>query len=496
MQELLYKDIIKSYDIRGVWEQNLLPQDIDLISRCLANYTLSRGGKAVCVGRDGRASSKIIYEIVCNNFIKIGIDIIALGLIHTPMLYLIMNDSKNALNTKSIDGITEMGLMITGSHNPPDHNGIKIMLKDRFLEGADIKRVVDNYLNQEINSQNISKQYNSGTFHDLNLTEYYITKIVKSSKISDVDCSNLKIAWDLGGGAIAVILPTLLSILKTHNILINELIDCKFSGRSANPIPENLSELCDKIMSNECDFGFAFDGDGDRIVMVMNDGRILTGGELLYIIACDMKNRIDHLKVIVDIKMSQKIIDRLKSNNIDVTLLPSGHSIIKNNMSKQKIILAGEMSGHIYCAEDYYYIDDPLLIVCKVIRIHQNDNNFIRARLGELGVSYSYEGNIKCSLEISEGIIFAIGMKLINLGIPYCNIDGIRCVYEWGYWLVRNSNTEDILMIHIESDTQEKLYKIWLMVYKLLLEIAKNWRGNDLLLKVKNMNRPSIYKKA
>lgn len=491
MPSLLHPNIIKAYDIRGTWDKDLQPEDVMYIAGCFAAYITDTGDtQTVCIGRDGRRSSLAIYYILHDTFTAFGIRTINLGIVHTPLLYFTMMDSATYLEY----GTTPMiGMMITGSHNPVDDNGLKIVTRSRCLDGADIKNIVNKYgiISSTSNYTTTTNMVACDTYrtsngcamrhkyHDKaqqhaahNMTVQYVRQITNASGVTAHSYKDIKIAWDAGNGAASVILPKLLSIVDAQHVVINNSIDPNFTCRSPNPIPSNLHHIQHKVIDASCDFGFAFDGDGDRIVMILSDGRILTGGELLYVLTCDLIKRVPSPRVITDIKMSETIINKLRAKGADVILSATGHSIIKHQMLKYEAHIAGEMSGHIYCKENYYNFEDPLYTACKIIEIHRRDRTFICATLAELPHLCTHECRVISTPSVNHSIISIVRERIATLNLSYTAIDGIRVTMDGGYWLIRSSNTEDALTILLEYDSKEKLYKSWTVLYKAIQEAA------------------------
>lgn len=478
--KLKHPEIIKAYDIRGVWGENLVSEDIACIAECIIKQVTKRG--IVYIGMDGRASSPSILHILYSRFIAAGIRIVVLGVVHTPLLYFVVTRWTHYINNSLSTKFSNVfGIMITGSHNPANHNGMKIMVSDKCLDGADIKLLLDHYHTCSLHNSLCKTDLVYCNCHKRNIStkHWYIKNVTVASGITKCDCSSIKVAWDPGNGAISTILPYLLGIINSKNVLINDYIDSDFRSRSPNPLPQNLTQLQCKIIDSACNFGFAFDGDGDRIVAVMGDGRILNGGELLYILACDLVQRTKNLKVIVDVKIGEIIVRQLRKIGVEVIFSPTGHSLIKRKMLELNVPLAGEASGHIYYRENYYPFEDPLYVACIFMRIYTQQPELINSALNTTPIPHTYTFHLDIPRDMGQAIIYAVRDKMDISEFSYLAIDGIRCTTATGYWLVRCSNTEDLLMVIIEEENKETLYKSWAMVYKFLSEAITAACGNN-----------------
>jgi phosphomannomutase len=546
MKNLLHPEIIKSYDVRGVWGKTLVAEDIQKIAACFASEVAQQSEKHhpsedhkqyICIGRDGRHSSIFIHDLLCDVFSQNGIEVIDLGIVPTPMLYFAMYRGIWIDPTHKID--LTCGFMITGSHNPPEYNGLKIMLQQQCLNGQSICTKLTKYSEQLKRDGLRSLQQNDkigedskGNIIECNIGDDYSNTLLVASKLkieSSIENSLLsntpkqktliptkhqkhnikkytKIVWDPGNGAVVKILPQLLKALGNNpiapykdrnieykHIVIHSELDSHFSERSPNPSIENLNKLIETIHTNECDFGVAFDGDGDRIVLVLPNGRVLHGDELLFLLAQDLMTRHKSPKIIVDIKIRESILtELLKDGACQIIISPTGHSLIKQKIFEESALLAGEMSGHIFCAENYYGFDDPLFAMCKILAIHAKDPHFICNALGSLKPSFFYEKKLFCLPQTSKKIISYIKATLASEGLLYNDIDGVRYTESGNFWLIRSSNTEDLLVILIEAVTKEALYKIWSMLYRLLegamFLICDNER-NDCLQQLRNIHK-------
>lgn len=433
--------ILREYDIRGVVDKNLSEEEAYYIGKAYAAYLKEASiSGAVCVGYDGRLSSPALNGALVSGLLDSGIEVMHVGLVPTPVVYFttIVNQCAG-------------GIMITGSHNPPDYNGFKIMLKDQPFYGEQIKELASIAQRGKF----VSGSGKVGTIEDIK--EQYIETLLEVAlkKIN----SNLKIAWDPGNGATGEVVQSLTKKLPGKHILINEKIDGNFPAHHPDPtVEENMQELIKVVKKHQCDFGIAFDGDGDRIGVIDDKGRIISGEQLLLIYAADLLSRQKGVKIIADVKTSNIVFETIKNLGGQSLMWKTGHSNIKSKMKQEKALLAGEMSGHIFFGEDYYNFDDALFGACKLINIIANG----KRKLSEIVDSFPHlVSTPELRITVSEEKKFALVEKLKSVlrskDKAFDDLDGIRVTEETGWWLLRASNTQNCLVVRVESATQEEL---------------------------------------
>lgn len=426
-----HKSILREYDIRGIVDETLSERDAYYLGRSFATYT---EGNKVAVGYDGRLSSLSLEKELVKGLIDSGAEVIRIGLGPTPKLYF-------AVHYLKLDG----GIMITGSHNPPSHNGFKCMTSKETLYGNAIKK-----LGKISESGNFKES--RGIIRDHNIENDYIlalTRVALSGK-------NLKIAWDAGNGATGNVLKKLTKIIPGEHILLNAEIDGKFPVHHPDPSePKNMEQLIKEVIKHNCDLGIAFDGDGDRLGVVDNKGNIISPDKFLILYARELAKASPSSKVIVDIKMSNKVLQEIEKAGVKPIMWKSGHSLIKAKMKETKALLAGEMSGHIFFADEYYGYDDALYAAIRLIRILMKEQSHLSEIIDQLPkTDHHLEMKIDISDEKKFIAIENIKGELVKNGVPFIDIDGIRVEKPEGWWLLRASNTQTAIVLCAEAESQ------------------------------------------
>ena len=342
--------VLREYDIRGIVGETLSAADAHAVGRSFATILSRRGGdgRRVCVAYDGRISSPVFEAALVDGLTSGGIEVLRVGRGPTPMLYF-------AVFALDADG----GIMVTGSHNPPDQNGFKMMLGKKSFFGEDIA---------ELGAIASAGDYvaGMGAVRNHAIFEDYVARVAGDY----VEGRPLKVAWDAGNGAAGEAMARLTRCIPGTHILLNEEIDGTFPVHHPDPtVPENLAQLIDTVTSQGCDLGIAFDGDGDRIGVVDERGRILWGDQLLAILAADVLRRHPGETIIADVKASQVLFDEIARLGGVPLMWRTGHSLVKSKMAETGSPLAGEMSGHIFFADGYYGFDDALYAAVRLLGI-------------------------------------------------------------------------------------------------------------------------------
>jgi phosphomannomutase len=453
-------NIVRAYDIRGVFGSNLFEIDAYFLARSLVvafqnilQLQPSNNFIKIAVGCDGRTSSPLLKRQLLAGLEKSGVSVVDIGLVATPMLYF-------AVKKLNCDA----GIMITGSHNPKDHNGFKITLNQQPFFG-----------NQLLELQNILERNNfieeTGSYEAFDILPSYIKRITEdcliaksqSHLLDEIDEPNeaktLKIAWDAGNGAAAVFLAKLSNNLLSENHLLFAEIDGDFPNHHPDPtVEENLTALKDFVVKNQCDLGIAFDGDADRIGVVDNCGEVLWGDQLLAILSSDILLTKPGSSIIADVKASSTLFEAIRSMGGNAIMCRTGHSFIKSKMQETKAVLAGEMSGHIFFADRYYGFDDAAYASIRLINIlHQQKKPLSQIRQILPKVFATKEIQIPASDDAKFKIIEKMQDQLNLENIAFNNIDGIRVDFDGGWWLIRASNTQPALIIRCEGISEAKL---------------------------------------
>lgn len=429
--------ILRKYDIRGVYDKDFNATDGYYIGRCFAEIVKENKGTTVVVGYDGRLSSPALEKSITQGLCDSGLDVIQIGLVPTPVLYFSIKSLKAA-----------GGMMITGSHNAGHYNGVKMALYDRPVWGKDIEAFPEMV-------PNFSESPTKGSVEKFDAITPFIKKMATLAQFKN----SAKIVWDISNGAAGAVMPDLITKLPGTHILLNEKIDGTFPNHDPDPTKlGNLGQLISSIKKNKADLGIAFDGDGDRICAVTNDGKQVLGDLLLIFFAHDILQENPGAPIIADIKASQVFIDQIIKMGGKPMLLPTGHSNIKAAMKEYNCPLAGELSGHIFFAENHGY-DDAIYASIKLLNILAEKKYSFSELVNALPKTYTTpEIRIECPESLKFGIIESIQkdvMKIKNVDVT--TIDGVRVQTDHGWWLARASNTENCIIIRAESITPEGL---------------------------------------
>ena len=435
-------NIIREYDIRGRYGENLDKRDAYFLGCSLGTYLKSHNinGK-ICIGYDGRKSSPQLKEALIHGFLDIGFDVIELGLIPTPTLYY-------ACYTMAY---VSAGVMVTASHNPKEDNGFKIVVEANPFFGSSLKKLCNIAMSGKIQFAKFS-----GNIEVVNINREYTDKITNpKAHINEVSTIiPLKFVWDASNSVLSNILKEVVTRLPGKHIIINDKIDGNFPAHPPDPTKEeNLQQIKEAIRKEKCDFGVVFDGDGDRLVLINNDCRIFYGDQLLAFFANDLLKRHPNAKIIADIKTSNTILNEIKRLGGQPIIWKTGHSNIKTKMLEESAILAGEVSGHLFFKENYYGYDDALFTACKLVFLLSNKKH--RNYLINLSQGFvSPEIRLQCQEGQNVSIISKIKNVLDNMHVQYIALDGIKVENEKGWWLIRASNTEEGLVVRWEGYSQ------------------------------------------
>lgn len=445
----LHPSILREYDIRGIAGETLSVEDAYFIGRGFASYVQeSTGTKEICVARDGRLSSPELSNALIKGMQESGASVIELGVGPTPYLYFAVKYLKK-----------QAGVMVTGSHNPGHHNGFKFVCGLKPFYGEAIQA-----LGQRIASQN----YHSGmgdiqTLTDGAVMEAYVATL---AQVLPKTGRPLKVVWDAGNGATGEVIEKLVTQLKgTHHLLFTE-IDGNFPNHHPDPsVLKNLSVLIETVQKTGSDLGVAFDGDGDRLGVVDGRGRLFFGDQLLLLLAKEILAKHPGAQVIGDIKASQCLFDEVKKLGGVPIMWKTGHSLIKAKMQETGALLAGEMSGHYFYADEYYGYDDGLYAAMRLLRALSLETMTLAEHYDQLPVTYTTpEERIECADERKFVVIEEIIARLKAEKAQIVMIDGVRVQNEEGWWLIRASNTQPAIVARCEAATPTALRSMQLQV--------------------------------
>jgi phosphomannomutase/phosphoglucomutase len=433
-------NIFREYDIRGIVGQDLTVETVSILARAVGTFFRQNGAKRIAVGFDARASSPVFEKLLVEGFNASGCDAVLIGMVPTPVLY-------HTVFTKTVDG----GVMITGSHNPPDHNGFKICLGKQTLFGSQI---------QEIKAIAFSGALaeGEGTSENLEVLAGYEADIL--SRISFGN-RKLKVVVDGGNGMGGV---TGVPVYKKLGVELIELFcepDSSFPNHHPDPtVTENLQDTIRAVAETGADLGIAFDGDGDRIGLVDENGRIIWGDELMILLSREILKERAGATIIAEVKCSQNLFDDIAVHGGTPLMWKAGHSLIKAKMKETGAALAGEMSGHIFFADRFYGFDDATYAGARVLEILSKTDKKLSELLADLPETFSTpELRVDCTEEQKFAVVQRIAEEFSKTN-EVITIDGARILFENGWGLVRASNTQAILVLRFEADSEENLREI------------------------------------
>jgi phosphomannomutase len=418
--------ILREYDIRGIVGQTLKPDDAQAIGRTFGTMVRRAGGKKVALGYDGRLSSPSLQEACVAGLRESGIDVLRIGMCATPMLYF-------AVYELDADG----GIMITGSHNPPDYNGFKMMFGKKPFYGADIQK-----LGAMSRAGDVDK--GAGSVAERPVKDAYVARVLKDFKPG----RPLKVVWDTGHGAMGVVVRDIVSKLPGEHTVLFERVDGTFPAHHPDPtVEKNLLDLRAAVKEKGADVGIAFDGDGDRIGALDGQGRILWGDQLLAIWARDVLKERPGATIIADVKASQVLFDEVAAAGGKPLMWKTGHSILKVKMAEEKSPLAGEMSGHVFFADHWYGFDDAMYAGIRLLNIVGGSSDTLAAMRDRLPqLVNTPELRFDCDEDRKFKVVDEVKDRLKKAKAEVNDVDGVRVSTGDGWWLLRASNTQAVLV--------------------------------------------------
>lgn len=438
IKHYFHESLLREYDIRGIVNETLFEADALIIGKIFGTRVLENNGRSVAIGRDGRHSSIKMETALVEGLQSSGVDAYTIGECPTPQLYY-------ATHTLKMGG----GIMVTGSHNPPNYNGFKMMLGTRPFFGSDIKDMAKTAATGDYRS-GLGKVIKTDIFFN------YIDRLLLNINLK----KQLSIVWDCGNGSAGPAVEALCKRLRgKHKILFSE-VNGDFPNHHPDPtVEENLETLIASIKSENADLGIAFDGDGDRIGVVDNHGEIIWGDQLLAILAEDVLVERNGATIIGDVKASKVLFDQIAKLGGKPLMWKTGHSLIKTKMNEVDAPLAGEMSGHIFFRDKYFGFDDALYAAVRIIELlDKRDEKLssIRAKLPKM--VNTPELRFDCAEDEKFIIVEKAKNYLQNKGnVSVSTIDGVRVSGTHGWWLLRASNTQAALVARCEADTPMNL---------------------------------------
>ena len=430
------KSIFREYDIRGIYPEQINEEVVYKIAKAISVKCLNEGISEICIARDGRLSGEKLLFALENSLSKNGIDVINTGMATTPLLYYAAKKSK-----------CKSGVMITGSHNPKNYNGIKLIINDKPVSGTEIYNLIDRV-------HKASERKGKITFRDFK--EEYISEIKKNIVINEKS----KVVIDCGNGASGCIAPKLYSELGCDVINLYTEVDGNFPNHHPDPgKPENLTDLIEKVKETNADMGLAFDGDGDRVGLVTDSGEIVYPDKILMMLCKDILSS-NKGKIIFDVKCTDSLPKLIEENGGTPLMYPTGHFNIKNGIKEHNPLLAGEMSGHIFFNDKWYGFDDGVYSGARIIELKSKTKKSVSNLNKELPILFSTP---ELNIEVSDEKKFEIVKKFVancTLKGEKISIDGLRINFDNGWGLLRASNTTPMLVMRFEGNTEENLISI------------------------------------
>jgi phosphomannomutase len=432
---------LREYDIRGIVGDTLNEADAFAIGRVFGSIIADKGGKRIAVCRDGRLSSPMLEAALIKGLVASGAEVVSIGCGPTPMLYF-----------AAFTGPTDGAVMVTGSHNPANYNGFKMMIGKKPFFGKDI---LD--LGARAAAGDVVPEAKGSVEHK-DISDAYIARLLQ-----DWDGEKkLKVVWDNGNGAAGDVLAKLLAKLPGEHKVINGKIDGNFPAHHPDPtVPKNLEQLIAAVKKEGADVGVAFDGDADRIGLVDNEGHILYGDQFLIMMARDVLRERPGATIIADVKASQVLFDEVAKAGGQPLMWKTGHSLIKSKMAEIGAPLAGEMSGHIFYNDKWYGFDDALYAAVRVLGVIARSPNTVGEFRASLpSVVNTPELRFDCAEDRKFQVVKEVAERLKASGDKVSDTDGVRVTTDEGWWLLRASNTQAVLVARAESTSEAGLSKL------------------------------------
>jgi phosphomannomutase/phosphoglucomutase len=445
MTTFINPQIFREYDIRGIVGKDLTSESVTSIGKAIGTYIRRGNGKNMVLGRDVRSSSVEFCNILSKALNSTGCNVIDIGMVPTPVLYF-------ALHHFNADG----GVMITGSHNPPEFNGFKISQGFHSLYGEKVQELKGLI---EVNDFEVG----TGNTQQQPVLAEYMEKICSILEIP----RKIKVVVDGGNGCFGIVGPELLKKLGQTPIELFSEPDGTFPNHHPDPtVSENLTDLIEKVRLENAELGIGFDGDADRIGVVDEKGNILWGDQLLTIFARDILSRNPGATIVGEVKCSQNLYKDIKKQGGIPVMAAAGHSLIKNKMRETGALLAGEMSGHICFADNYYGFDDAIFAACRVLQIVAQSNTKVSEMLADLPeTAYTPEIRINCPDDQKFKIVREL-TEVFREKYEVIDIDGVRVNFDDGWALIRASNTQPVLVLRLEAVTKERLKELIAVIKK------------------------------
>lgn len=452
---MLKPGIFREYDIRGIADEELLDADVELLGRALGTYLRRHSGSSICLGRDCRLSGSRIHDALLRGLLASGAHVLDIGVVPTPLLYY------SVVHFEAGGGI-----MITGSHNPPEYNGIKTVCGPGTLHGEEIQQVLKLIQGNDFES-------GAGTVKEIDAVSPYVDEVAAQFQFP----RRVKVVFDAGNGTAGPVVHRLLEKLNVEAVELFFEMDGRFPNHHPDPtVPANLRDLAKAVRKEKAELGIAFDGDADRIGALNENGEAIYGDMLLLIFGREILSRKPGATFIGEVKCSQAMYDKLTELGGNPIMYKTGHSLIKAKMKQAKAELAGEMSGHMFFADRYYGFDDALYAACRLIEIVARSGKPLSAQLEGVPKTISTpELRVDCP-DDKKFLVVAKVAEMVRRRHQVVDVDGVRVPFAQGWGLVRASNTQPVLVMRFEA-ASDKLLKEYQTEIEGIVEQAKKEAG-------------------
>jgi phosphomannomutase/phosphoglucomutase len=447
--------IFREYDIRGIADEELLDADVELLGRALGTYLIRDSGRTICLGRDCRLSGGRIHAALLKGLLASGANVLNIGIVPTPLLYY------SVVHFEAAGGV-----MITGSHNPPEYNGIKTVCGPGTLHGEQIQQILKLIQGNDLES-------GAGTVKEVDATTPYVEEIASQFQFT----RRVKVVLDAGNGTAGPVFHRILEKLNVEPVELFFEMDGRFPNHHPDPtVPENLRDLVKAVRKEKAEVGIAFDGDADRIGALDEKGNVVYGDMLLLIFGREILSRKPGATFIGEVKCSQVMYDKLAELGGNPIMYKTGHSLIKAKMKQAQAELAGEMSGHMFFADRYYGFDDALYAACRLLEIVAKSGKPLSAQLEGVPKTVSTpELRVDCPDNKKFLVVEKVG-EIVRRRHQVVDVDGVRVPFAQGWGLVRASNTQPVLVMRFEA-TSEKLLNEYRSEIEEIVERAKKEVG-------------------
>ncbi|MDI3517979.1 MAG: phosphomannomutase / phosphoglucomutase [Caldanaerobacter sp.] len=437
----LNENMFRMYDIRGIWGEDLTEETAEVIGKAFGTYVKQKGINSVLVGRDNRISSKPIRDALIKGLTSTGCDVLDVGVLTTPAFYY-----SNILYN------SQAGMMITASHNPPQFNGFKVMVGPSTIYGEELKKIY--YI-----AEKGEFEKGSGEVKYAYPINSYINMIKEKVRLGD---RKLKVVVDCGNGTASLFYPDVIYNLGCEVYPLYCESDPTFPNHFPDPVKkENLKDLIEEVKRVKADLGIAFDGDGDRIGVVDEKGNIIWGDMLMILYWREIMKKHPGAEAIVEVKCSQALVEEIEKLGGKPLFYKTGHSLIKAKMKEMNAVFTGEMSGHMFFADEYYGFDDAAYAAARLLRILSNTDKSLSELLADVPKYPSTpEIRLECSDERKFDVVKGVTEHFREKGYNIIDVDGARVLFDGGWGLVRASNTGPELIVRCEARTSEKLEEI------------------------------------